>query len=214
MDFIAKFLARKYNALGRIKEETTHVILDAETLFMEKSNQNMLINKIYRLHKLNYGKRPKEYFVKTIPIAMKLWLSKYLIPEYSDVTDVIRVINYDFIMALSNLIREKIKPIGDNKKVWNPFKDPSLRNMTVDKIRNMDLWKPQVTYIRPHRHFRYGNKIPHYQQILHTRNYDRGNEGLRSSKNRSSVEAFNRGYDMSDMIYYADMPDRNDWRKV
>ena len=61
----------------------------------------------------------------------------------------------------------------------------------------MELWREQFTSVL-NRQFRNNNKIPAYHVGIHTRHFDRGNEGLRyNNPDRSSLETPIYGYDMS-----------------
>ena len=181
--------------------------------FMSIFNQRYLTKKIYLLHKSNNGTLQYLYFKQVVPNRMKSWLSKKDINKYrnytSDTTDVLNYLNNMFINENYDLY---INPDYNLKQLdSNVYKNQvtlsymtqddqvilfkkSPKDMYVEDYRNLDVWEKQTVDISD-KDKRYGNKIPIWQISMHTRNYDRDNQGYaHANPERSSLETPIHGY--------------------
>lgn len=71
-----------------------------------------------------------------------------------------------------------------------------FHELTADEYKTLNVWKHQEIQITADR-FRDNNRIPFYQHKMHTRHYDRSNEGFHATPDRSSLENPIYGYDMT-----------------
>ncbi|NDB85391.1 MAG: hypothetical protein EB127_22215, partial [Alphaproteobacteria bacterium] len=114
--------------------------------------------------------------------------------------EVLRSINEHFSKFVHNYFKWNVyNPFHDLVEVSNPASGNRYlkkgSEMTPDDYGTLDLWRNQITQVS-NKNFRNNNKIPAYQAGLHTRNYDRGNEGLKYDEDQSSMENHIHGYDI------------------
>ena len=125
-----------------------------------------------------------DYVSKHLMLKM---ITRFNIDEYVntnvDTFYLLSMMNNDFLHMVSKLLPSNtFRPnhslvIANNEPILMP-------NVTPEHIQSLNLWKPYEVNIK-NSHHRYGNKLPVWQTSMHTRNYDRDNEGLSSIKHSS-----------------------------
>jgi hypothetical protein len=110
-----------------------------------------------------------------------------------------------------------------NWEDFNPFQDyievgahgkrsmKKMSELTPDDHLTLDLWREQSTHVS-NKNFRDNNKIPVYRTSLHTRHFDKNNEGFRDrDADRSSLETPIYGYDMTEIYKGLDNYKSESW---
>lgn len=166
-------------------------------LFLSECNQNKLIKEIYNINKSNGGREGYLYFKINVPILMENWSNNELnliknIGNEQISSNVIDFLNQIFIKKVLEITDTYKNPkksyIDVEYHYGDGFRQKKYENMTVEDLKNIDLPKPDSTYINSSI-YRQNNEIPLWQRSVNTRHYDRGNEGLRDiDPSRSSLE--------------------------
>lgn len=181
--------------------------------FMNLSNQRHLTKKIYLLHKSNNGLLTYLHFKDIVPLKMKEWIQKKDINKYratisavidmldylnklfiSDNYELYTIMGYEVPNIDSNVYRNKllISYITDDDNTLVIEKRPE--EMLVEDIRNLDVWAEQTIEVS-NKNRRYNNQIVPWQASMHTRNYDRTNQGYaHADPTRASLETPIYGY--------------------
>ena len=193
-------------------------------IFMSNENIINISKQIYILHKNNRGLNGYLYFKDIIPKRMYKWAIHNNINKYSDVSSlnsIVDVINKKFIhdnydlydpktndsVAIpdSNVFKSSatLSSVDDNKVLTEEKK---YSEFMADDYGKLDVWQETAININNEDIFRYKNKIPLWQSSMSTRHYDRSNEGLRTSSDRSSLGNLVRGnkYDMESLAKLSD----------
>jgi hypothetical protein len=90
-------------------------------------------------------------------------------------------------------------------------KKKQYSDLTAADIPTLDVWREQETQIS-NKMFRYGNKIPVWQTSMHTRHYDRGNDGFHQLEpDRASLDVPVRPYAMGNIYDALDKWDTEAW---
>ncbi len=220
----------KYSPLGSHKavynKETSpnFARLDVETLFRSKPNQTMLARSLYRVNINNGGVSKLEKFVELVPIAQKEFCMRNDISQYQlaeeesdelrDWAELLRVVNNDFTKFCYNYLK------------WNHF-NPFRARIDVGPLGNRvskkysDLMAADIPTIdiyadynieRNNKQYWLENKIPTWRASIHTRNFDRDNEGLRNGDpDRASLDVFQRSFNMEKVESLIDKWTSKDW---
>lgn len=173
--------------------------MDTTAAFLSSKNIIELQSHLYSRLLANDGKLTRSKFDAFIAQSAKDFaktrnLSAYTTAQsaavgFVDTTEVLPVINADF--------REVIRRY---------FKWPSAAPGSL-------AWKPRVVQVMD-RNYRDSNNIPVQRMALHTRHYDRSNEGLADSMERASLEGFTRGYDMSSIYAGTSSAATKEWASM
>lgn len=190
--------------------------------FMSIKNQLYLSKNIYLLHKNNHGLMNYLYFREHVPYRMNSWsisrdINNFKTRNLTDI-DILNFINRMFInenrdlhimesgmndlyhIPNNNVFRIRVNIghhmdnngniIGEQKK---------LDELLASDIVSRDVWSEDTTH-GANDNFRYNNEIPIWQTSIHSRNYDRSNEGFQAGdvKNASLTNPV-RGYNMEDI---------------
>lgn len=207
-----------------VRNKPTVLKIDLEDLFLSAANQNMLKNSLFTIYQQNGGKRRRREFNTFIDQLSKKFvldndLNSYETAEkqatgVNNYTECLRAINNDYHKVCYKFF---------SWNVANPFRDkvtvgPSDRRvskqgyaLTPEDHGTLEVWREQFTQVL-NAQFRDENRIPVYRQSIHTRHYDRGNEGLQQNDpDRASLETPIYGYDMSQIYKNLDKYSSTDW---
>jgi hypothetical protein len=162
-------------------------------VFMSVNNQQYLVKHIYQLHKNNNGQFNYLYFKDIITKKMRTWLDRNNIKMYEimrESADFLSYVNKLFIRDNEDLynLGYNINPVdsnvarntisigymthGDETLIMNK----RIQDIYAEDIKNMDVWREQTTEVS-NSNKRYNNQIVPWQASMHTRNYDRDNQG-------------------------------------
>lgn len=207
-----------------IRNKPTNIKIDIKDLFMSDSNQNMLKHNLYTIYQQNGGKQLRSAFNKFITQLSKRFvldnnLYTYETAEaqatgYNNYTEVLRTINRDYHAVCYKFFSwNTANPFQDNVVV-GPSDRRVLKKgyeLTPEDHGTLDVWREQFTQVL-NAQFRDNNRIPVHRQSIHTRHYDRSNEGLQhNDADRSSLETPVYGYDMSQIYKNLDKYSATDW---
>jgi len=222
----------KYTPLGSVKAERNveyknrFVLVDIKEVFTSKSNVQKLIHSVWKINKQNGSTASLEKVSKDTIKLIKTFLSEHNVYEYKTAeeqatgninwVEILKTINNDFMQyCYSSYIK------------WNQFvptritldvgprgnkKEKKMYELTPADIQTVDAWRNQETRIMNDM-FRYQNKIPIWQTAMHTRNYDRSNEGYQvKDPDRASIETpVYNSYDMSSIHKVLDQWTSTGW---
>jgi hypothetical protein len=184
--------------------------IDPYDLFLAHDNVNLLCVDLYKVYQQNGGQSSRDKFRDLVLLLQHKFIKSnnlhlYTTAEWAGTG----LINY--VEVLRSINEEFNKLVFDYFKwdVYNPFHDLAEvsdlasgkrylkkgSELTPDDYGTLDLWRNQITQVS-NKNFRNCNKIPVYQAGLHTRNYDRDNEGLKYVADQSSKDNHIHGYDM------------------
>jgi hypothetical protein len=203
---------------------STEIYIDIVNLFTSKQNRKLLCNNLHVIYAQNGGKSSiyKFYYVCNLLIDKFVKENNLYEFEFADeqatcldnYVEKLKIINKTFIKECYKHFQWDI---------FNPFHDKievgvhgrrSLKKMhelTPDDHLTLDLWREQSTHVS-NKNFKDNNKIPTYRASLHTRHFDKSNEGLRENDpNRSSLETPIYGYDMSEIYKGLDNYKSESW---
>jgi hypothetical protein len=201
-----------------------NINLDIDRLFIAKDNVNLLVHNLYNIYQQNGGKGSKQKFRDLIPKLMNKFIHENDLSGYeaaeaqatgiNNYVTVLKTINNDFMSECYKYFRwNSYNPFQDNVEV-GPVESRVLKKsyeLTADDHGTLDLWREQFTQVL-NRNFRNNNKIPVYRTGIHTRHYDRSNEGLLfNNPDRASLETPVRGYDMSQIHKSIDRYKSEEW---
>lgn len=198
--------------------------LDLYGLFNSKGNILLLADTLYKIYQQNGGRTSTEKINNlTVKLMAEFCRIKnvrgYDVVESSatmqkDWSSTLKAINGDFIRHCYkhfkwnnfNPFREYIL-VGENgNRRYKKFQD-----LMPDDYGTLDLWREQFIQIDNSR-YRDNNAIPTYRTAIHTRNYDRSNEGFREGdRDRASLENYQRGFDMTSIMNTIDNYRERDW---
>jgi hypothetical protein len=193
-----------------VLNKPTKIRIDLPDLFLSNSNFANLHQALYAIYQQNGGKSQFDKFGKLIKLLQHKFvkendLNAYCTAEWqatgnNNYVDALRTINLDFHKNVYKYFKWN---------VYNPFHDDievgpndarilkKSAEIMPEDFGTLDVWREQFTTVL-NRQFRDNNRIPAYRTGIQTRNYDRGNEGLRfNDPDRSSLETPIYGYDMS-----------------
>jgi hypothetical protein len=192
------------------------VRMDNHWLFLSKDNRKYLINAMFKIHKKFGGGLKQIAFTKSIPDMMERYAEKNHLDDFESLHDndwleILHFTNDKFIkehylkfkkmakhtfevedslgQAEVNVFQEHLA--GKNGIMKRPDR------LTAEDIKNLDVWEP-IEHYTDNSKFRADNKFRVWQTSVHTRNYDRSNEGLVHGNSRVASRVVpQRGYDMS-----------------
>ncbi len=188
----------------------TGIKLDIYDLFLSSSNVNLLNNDLYNVYQQNGGQSTRDKFRNLVLLQQHKFIKANNLHLYTaadqahskvlDYVEILRSINNDFNKYVYNYFKWNVyNPFHDLVEVSNPNnKTRYLKKgseLTTDEYGTLDLWRNEIIQVS-NKNFRNNNKIPVHQAGLHTRNYDRDNEGLKYDNDQSSMENHLHGYDM------------------
>lgn len=199
--------------LGSVKgvlNKPTNIKINLLELFHSDDNTNLVSTSLYAIYRQNGGKCGRSKFRELIPLLMKKFSASNNLHGYETVeaqttgvnnyVEALRAINKDFQKYcykyfkwnIANPFNDEVEVGPSDKRTWK--KPYELR---PDDHMTLDLWREQFTQVL-NRNFRDNNRIPVYRTSIHTRHFDRSNEGLlENNPDRASLENPVRGYDMS-----------------
>lgn len=207
-----------------VLNKPTIVPLDIKEIFLSNKNTNLLLYGLYDVYTQNGGKSSQLKFEQLLRLLQRKFVKKndlysYCSAEwqatgYNNYVEALKAINNDFTKDTYKYFKWNL---------YNPFKDDIEVGPSDDrrKIKSaeimpedfgtLDLWREQFSQVL-NRQFRNGNRIPVHQTSIHTRNYDRGNEGLRDgNSDRASLETPIYGYDMDRVKLQIDNYKSDSW---
>jgi hypothetical protein len=195
-----------------VLNKPTGIKIDIKELFLSLSNvSNMAVN-THNIYRQNGGKTCLKKFKELIILLMKKFAKENDLYGYETVENhTMQIYNYPMILKTINkdFVDFAHKYFGwDN---YNPFRDlvevGTCENKTLKKSADLrpddyltlEVWREQFTQVLG-RNYRADNKIPVYRTSIHTRHYDRSNEGLKhNDSNRASLDTPIYGYDMREI---------------
>lgn len=157
---------------------------------------------------------------KIIPGQMRKWAIETNINDYEDMHNnpisTMRYLNEKFLKENGNLYGRRgcqsLNVFQNMGQVTDKCGRQSLKkydDMLANDYHTIDMWKPQTT-TREDSMFRYGNKIPMWQQSMNRRHYDTSNDGLHAAEyERASLNNQIHGYDMSNIVKGANYYDNH-----
>ena len=193
-----------------VANKPTGVNVDIYDIFLSGDNVNLLNGTLFNVYQQNGGQSDREKFRNLILLLQNKFVKSNNLNLYTTIegsatglinyVEVLRSINEHFSKFVHNYFKWNVyNPFHDLVEVSNPASGNRYlkkgSEMTPDDYGTLDLWRNQITQVS-NKNFRNNNKIPAYQAGLHTRNYDRGNEGLKYDEDQSSMENHIHGYDM------------------
>lgn len=207
-----------------IRNKPTVIKIDLKKLFLSDANQNLLKTNLFTIYQQNGGKQPRAAFYKFIKQLSNRFvldndLNAYETAEaqatgFNNYTEALKAINNDyhkvcykfFSWNIANPFRDKVTVGPSDRRVLKQGYD-----LSHEDHGTLDVWREQFTQVL-NAQFRDNNRIPVYRQSIHTRHYDRGNEGLQhNDADRSSLETPIYGYDMSQIYKNLDKYSKTEW---
>jgi hypothetical protein len=207
-----------------VRNKPTELKIDLKDLFLSESNQKMLNNGLYNIYRQNGGKQSRDkLFVFLKQLSNKFTadndLNSYETAEaqttgYNNYAECLRAINNDYHKVVYRYFSwNTANPFKDRVEV-GPHDFRVLKkgyDLSHEDHGTLELWREQFTQVL-NSQFRDNNRIPVYRQSIHTRHYDRGNEGLQQNDpDRSSLETPVYGYDMSQIYKNLDKYSSTEW---
>jgi len=220
-----------YKPLGSVKAvrnvpcKVQFTDIDLGDVFMDPSNLDMQAVSLHKIHRQNGGRAKLDKFLQLIPKLANAFKSRYNLNEFEDVdyqatgqhnwVELLKTINNEFIRYCYKSLRwnnfvptrewAEVGPVDDRKQ-------KRFYELTAEDIPTLDYWREQEVQ-RMNKVFRYHNKIPIWQTSMHTRHFDRNNDGFRyDDPDRSSLDTFVHGtYDMSKIHETLDKWTKKDW---
>lgn len=193
-----------------ISNKPTPLSIDLYDLFTADDNRLMLTNGLHAIYQQNGGKYHISKFRELIPLMMKRFTNENDIRRYETVeAGVVGINNYvEALRAINNAFTKYVYGFF-HWNMANPFHDDVLvgsyearvlkksYELTPEDHQTLDVWREQFVQVLNNK-FRDHNRVPVFRASLHTRHFDRGNEGLQfNDPDRASLENPVRGYDMS-----------------
>lgn len=185
----------------------TFVNIDIGKLFYSEGNKLLLANHLFIIHQQNGGRSTLTKFQSLTPRLMKEFNKTKDIYEYSmaecqankmqNWSAILKQINADFTKFCYKFFKwNRFVPTREyalvgpsDKRVYKRFQD-----LRPEDYGTLDFWREQQIQITNAKQ-RDNNQIPHYRATIHVRNYDRSNEGFAETKERTSLENFQRSLD-------------------
>lgn len=187
-------------------------------------NMLMLCKSVYRFYRGNGGRATYEKICKLVEICLDRFMKAHDINQFiSTEWQATGVNNYsEALNAANNLFMKKVYSLfpanryvptreyaivgpHDNREVKR------LSEVTAEEVPTLDVWAKAEVQLLNKQH-RDNNRIPFWQASVHTRHYDRGNDGLRENDpDRSSLENPIYPYDMSRIHANIDHWKREEW---
>jgi hypothetical protein len=217
-------LVQPIGTLKGIRNKPTDIKINLNHLFRTSDNQNLLYVSLYKVYRQNGGKQNKDVFrefvqSKANEFAKNNDLNSYTSAEFqatgfNNYSECLKAINNAFIKECYkyfkwnnyNPVRTDVMVGPHDNRVLKPGYD-----LTADDHGTLDLWREQFTQLLSSQ-FRNNNRIPIYQASLHTRHFERGNEGLRNNDpDRASLETPIYGYDMNQIYKNLDKYKETSW---
>lgn len=211
-------------AIKNLANRPDFVHIDIEDVFKSKPNQLMLARNLYNISKHNGGRSNLQTFINLIPRVQKEFcrtrdLSQYDMAESSatgqkDWVLILKAINNAFIKQCYNLLKWNHFVPSRESAMVGPTDDRKMKKFTdllAHDYGTIDVWE-DVDQNRDNSRYWLDNKIPIWRASIHSRPYDRHNEGLRDNNpDRASLEVFQRGFDQSTIFATIDKWQSKDW---
>ena len=202
-------LVQPLGSFKGVANKPTNTNIDIYDIFLSGDNVNLLNGALFNVYQQNGGQSNREKFRNLILLLQNKFIKSNNLNSYTTIegsatglfnyVEVLRAINETFNKFVYNYFKWNVyNPFHDLVEVRNENGNRCLKKgseMTPDDYNTLDVWRNQLTQIS-NKNFRNNNKIPSHQTGLHTRNYDRGNEGLKYDGDQSSMENQIHGYDM------------------
>jgi hypothetical protein len=218
----------RYQPLGSVKgyrnqpSQEQFIDLNLEELFLSAANISLCSKRLFGLYRESGGRGKRDDFDLIIPKMMFKFCEEndcnaYKLAdedstEIRDYTALLRTINADLVKQVSDKFRAN---------VFNPFRasitvgstgnrvQKKMSDLLAVDIPTIDIWADNETTVYNSK-FRDNNQIPVYRTSIHTRNYDRANEGL-NNQDMESLETPIYAYDMSKVQESLDKWKKEDW---
>lgn len=211
-------------SLKGIRNKPTTIKIDLKKLFLSEPNQDMLKNNLFTIYQQNGGKQTRSAFYKFIKQLSNRFVVDNDLNAYETVeAQATGFVNYTEALKAINNSYHKVCYKYFKWNIANPFRDDVVVgphdhrvlkkgfDLSHEDHGTLNLWREQFTQVL-NSQFRDNNRIPVYRQALHTRHYDRGNEGLRDNdSDRSSLETPVYGYDMTEIYKNLDNYSKDQW---
>lgn len=220
----------KYQPLGSVKSvrnlasEPDFGNIDINALFMSSGNMTNLIHSLYKVARQNGSRSTIHKFKRLVPLLAKQWMRSNNLELYETVDQgTTSVTNWvEIIGAINN----KFMSHCYQRLQWNTFVptrewaevgprenrvQKRFHEITAADVGTLDVWRRQEIQIS-NSHFRNNNAIPFWQTSMHTRHYDRQNEGLaHDDSNRASLDTPIYGYSMTNIESRLDKWHSSEW---
>ena len=208
-----------------LENKHAFIELDMEEVFLSGGNLTMIARNMHKISKQNGGKASITKWKHLVAKLALIYVSENNLNEHKTVeyqstgfsnhAELLKTFNADFMrtrcynhIRWNNLVPTRAyAEVGvTGKKVKKKYHE-----LTAEDIPTLDFWREQETQIM-NKQFRYGNKIPIWQTSMHTRHYDRGNDGLKHrDQDRASLDVPVRGYKMDNIYDALDKWKSDDW---
>jgi len=193
-----------------VLNKPTELKIDMVELFLSDNNSSVLKSGLYAIYQQNGGKASRGKFYHLVELLQRKFVKENDLYSYTTVeaqatgtnnyVEALRAINKDFHSTVYTYFKWNMyNPYKDDIEV-GPSENRQLKKsaeIMPEDFGTLDLWREQFVQVL-NRQFRDNNRIPVYRTSIHTRHYDRSNEGLRfNDPDRASLETPIYGYDMS-----------------
>jgi hypothetical protein len=210
-------------SVANVPNKPSYVEVDMDAVFASSGNMLMMSRNVYRVHRNNGGRSKLSKFQQLVPALALKFRKRNNLREYQSVereatgfdnhVDLLKSINTEFMKFCYNSLRwNALVP----SRAWGevgPTDDRKMKKyseMTAADIPTIDVWQEQETSIM-NKQFRNNNKIPFWQTSMHTRHFDRGNDGLKHTPDRASLDNPSRGFKMDPIYDTLDKWTTDDW---
>jgi hypothetical protein len=207
-----------------VLNKPTNVYIDIKDLFLSPSSVSSMSVKLHSIYRQNGGKTPLSKFKQLVVLLMKKFAKENNLYDYATAEDdtmqiynypvILRTINKDFMTFAHRYFNwDNYNPARDTVEV-GPADARELKKsaeLMPDDHITLEVWHEQFTQALGRNH-RDNNRIPVYRTAIHTRHYDRSNEGLKHDEaDRASLETPVYGYDMSQIYKNIGNYKSEDW---
>lgn len=207
-----------------VMNKPTELSIDIVDLFLSSSNVSPMVANLHSIYRSNGGKVSFSRFKELAVLLMKKFAKENDLYSYSTAEDdtmeiynypmILRTINADFIKFAHKYFKwDYYNPFVDDVEV-GPTGARELKKsfeLTPDDHLTLEVWREQFTQALG-RNFRNNNNIPVHRISMHTRNYDRSNEGFKyDNSDRASLETPVHGYNMIEIYKNLDRYRSEDW---
>jgi hypothetical protein len=193
-----------------VLNKPTNIVIDMKEVFLSIKNTKLLLYGLFDIYQQNGGKESLEKFETFITLLQRKFvadndLEAYYTAEWQAIgfvnyVEALKAINNDFHKLTYRYFKwNRYNPFKDDIEVGPSDDRKSIKSAEImpEDFGTLDLWREQFTQVL-NRQFRGKNRIPVHQASIHTRHFDRGNEGLRNGNpDLASLETPIHGYDMS-----------------
>lgn len=197
--------------------------VDMVKVFLCAGNMSLMSKSLHQVHRSIGGRSGIETFNELVPVLARQFvrtrdLRQYQSVEYEAVgfnnhVDLLKSINTEFQKYCYSYLRwNAFVPTREWTEVGasDDRKQKRMSELTAEDIPTIDVWQKQEISVMS-KFFRDNNRIPFWQHTMHNRHYDRGNCGLKTTPDRSSLDNFQRGFKMDSIYSALDKWTEDDW---